>query len=189
MCLTEWGSERGGRMATARFLGAPWSPFAGPRSTDQPCLGPILLQGAAARIYALKWLRIHDQSVDTVPELRVGEEMNTYVPKNRTIWKLHSISRYTSVTRSRTWTASKGETISDHCPNWLHAAAVAVSSDCWNSWCVASSFNVVVSECQLLHPSGGRAYSNWPVILVVRGKLVWSIIGFLYSCQCSACHQ
>jgi len=24
-------------------------------------------------------LRIHDQSVDTVPELRVGEEMNTYV--------------------------------------------------------------------------------------------------------------
>ena len=66
-------------MATARFLGAPWSPFAGPRSTDQPCLGPILLQGAAARIYALKWLRIHDQSVDTAPELRVGEEMNTYV--------------------------------------------------------------------------------------------------------------
>jgi hypothetical protein len=41
------GSECGGRMATARFLGAPWSPCPGPRSTLAIfCLGPTLLRSA-----------------------------------------------------------------------------------------------------------------------------------------------
>ena len=47
------------------------------------CLGPILLQSAAAaaaRIYALKWLRIRDQIVDAVLAL-VGDEVNTHAPK------------------------------------------------------------------------------------------------------------
>jgi hypothetical protein len=96
------------------------------------------------------------------------------------------VSRYMSASMSRTWTASMDAMRSCRTLSKLVAAAVDVSSDCWNSRCVGSIQvpMLLCSYIKLVIPPKKKL-----VILVVRGKLIWSIIGILYSCQCSACRQ